>query len=188
MVEDEKPGPAFLSRRNLLLTAAVLVPALMSTWLMWMFLPGWWKLTSFFWYSIPGNSFLWLPHEPAVIAASLIYAPIWVALVGGLATLIASVIDHALFTKAFEMERLDAARRAKLVVTGIRLFNKRPWWTIVVFAFTPIPFYPMRIVAPVAKYPMPRYVSAVVAGRVPRYFLLALGGTWANYFIKAWWP
>jgi len=186
VVEGDPPNPPLVGRRTLLLTAAVLVPAILSTWIVWRLLPEWWKLTSFFWYSIPGNSFLWLPHEPAVIAAGLIYEPIWVALVGGLATAIASVIDHLLFTKAFQMDRLEAVRRAKPVVTAIRLFNRRPWWTIVVFAFTPIPFYPMRLVAPAASYPMKRYVSAVVVGRVPRYFLLALGGTWISAIGGSW--
>jgi ribonucleoside-triphosphate reductase len=62
----------------------------------------------------------------------------------------------------------------------VEYFNRFPWWTIMVVALTPIPFYPLRIVAPMANYPVAKYVSAVVVGRVPRYFLLALGGSWAR--------
>ena len=71
---------------------------------------------------------------------------------------------------------------------ALKLFNRRPWWTIVLFAFTPLPFYPVRIVAPMAGYAMPYYVSAVVVGRLPRYYLLALGGGWARQLTSGFAP
>ena len=177
-----------IRRPALLLLGAVLFPALLSTLLVWRFLPDWWQLSGFFWYSIPGNSFVWLPHEPAVIYAGTLYAPALVAVVAGMATTLASIIDHALFTRMFQSERLAPVGRSRVMRVCVRLFAWHPWWTIVFFAFTPIPFYPIRLVAPLARYPMAGYVSAVVFGRVPRYFLLALGGVWAKQLSQAFLP
>ena len=175
-----------LSRQRLirgrppLILGGFILAALSCTLLTWAFLSEWWILSAFFWYSIPGNSFLWLPHEPAVISAGAIYWPALVAVVAGLGTLIASIIDHAVFTRAFRSTSLASIKGTRVMKLTADLFNRWPWWTIVLFAFTPLPFYPVRVVAPMAGYSMPNYVSAVVVGRVPRYYLLALGGSWAR--------
>lgn len=175
-----QPLPLFL--------AGIIVPALICTLILWQYFPYWWQLSGFFWYSIPGNSFLWLPHEPAVIYTGAIYPPALVALVGGFATMFASIIDHALFTRAFQIDRVAVVKKVWIMRTTTSLFNRAPWWTIVFFAFTPVPFYPIRLVAPMASYPMSGYVSAVVVGRIPRYFLLAMGGAWAHQLTRGFWP
>lgn len=170
----------FVRHPATLLLAAVLVPGSISTLVVWWLLPDWWQLSAYFWYSIPGNSFVYFPHEPAVIYAGTLYAPALVAVIGGIATMLASIVDHAFFTQTFQLDRFASIKRTRVMRLAANLFNKRPWWTIVLFAFTPVPFYPIRVVAPMSNYPMQRYVSAVVVGRVPRYFLLALGGVWVD--------
>ena len=177
-----------IGRPALLLLGLALFPALLSTLLIRRFLPEWWQLSGFFWYSIPGNSFVWLPHEPAVIVAGALYHPALVAVVGGMATALASTIDHALFTRMFQSERLAPVGRSRIMRVCLRLFGWQPWWTIVLFAFSPIPFYPIRLVAPLARYPMVGYVSAVVVGRIPRYYLIALGSDWARQLTQSFLP
>ena len=174
-------GYRFIGRPALILIAASLVPALVSTLFVWWLFPHWWQLSVFFWYSIPGNSFVLLPHEPAVIYAGTLYAPILVALVGGVATMLASIVDHIIITRTFQLKRVAQIKDTRIMRLSTRLFNRMPWLTIVFFAFSPVPFYPIRVVAPMASYPLTGYVSAVVLGRIPRYFLLALGGVWAKH-------
>ena len=178
-------GRSQLTRRQAILwLIALAVPATACTLLVWVFLPHWWPLSAYFWYSIPGNSFILLPHEPAVIFAGTLYSPLWVALVGGLATIPASAIDHQLFSRAFRLKRLAQVRDTRLFRLTARAFAVQPWWTIFVFAFSPIPFYPIRIAAPMYEYPATRYVTAVLVGRVPRYYLLAWGGDQAARFLS----
>jgi membrane protein YqaA with SNARE-associated domain len=157
-----------------LLLVGTMLPALICSLILWQYFHQWWQLSVFFWYSIPGNSFLWLPHEPAVVYAGAIYSPVLVALVGGFATMFASIIDHALFTRAFQIDRVAAIKKTWIMRYTTNLFNRAPWWTVVFFALTPVPFYPIRLVAPMANYSMFGYVSAVLVGRIPRYFLLAM--------------
>jgi len=165
------------------LLAATILPAAVCTLLTWRFLPDWWQLSAFFWYSIPGNSFLWLPHEPAVIYAGAIYHPGLVAVIGGLATFVASIVDHIVVRRVFQIKTVAPIKDTRALRFAVRLFYWQPWWAIFIFAISPIPFYPIRLVAPIANYPMSHYVSAVVAGRIPRYFVLALGGVWARHLV-----
>ena len=171
-----------------LLLVGTLTPALLCTLLTWWALPDWWQLSGFFWYSILGNSFIPFPHEPAVIYAGAVYDPALVALVGGLGTALASTIDHVVVTRAFRLETMAPIKETRVMKFAVRLFERRPWSTIVLFAFTPLPFYPIRLVAPAANYPMVGYVSAVVSGRIPRYFLLAMGGVGARHLTQSFMP
>ena len=162
---------------------ALLLPASICTLLVWAFLPGWWQMSAYFWYSIPGNSFILLPHEPAVIYAGTLYSPLLVAIVGGLATIPASAFDYRLFSMAFQLKPLAQIRQTRLSKLTEHAFSIQPWWTVVFFAASPIPFYPIRIVAPLYEYPAFRYVSAVFVGRVPRYYILAWGGEQAARYL-----
>ena len=173
-------GIRLLGRPGMFLVAAVVLPAVVCTLLTWWYLPEWWQLSAFFWYSIPGNSFIPLPHEPAVIFAGAIYNPALVAIVGGLATTVASTGDHFLFTRTFRLKTLAPIKATRVSRFALRLFSWHPWWTVFFFAITPIPFYPIRVIAPMASYSRVGYVSAVLAGRLPRYYILALGGAWVR--------
>ena len=157
---------------------ACLVPASVCTILAMLWFPEWWRLVGFFWYSIPGNSFVYLPHEPAVIYAGAIYKPWLVAMVGGASTMVAAVIDYFVVRKVFEFKKVASVKETPLYKTAVRYFYWRPWLTVAFFAFSPLPFYVIRVLAPSAGYAMWRYVSACVAGRIPRYFLIALGASW----------
>ena len=166
-------------RQAIYYTAALLLPASICTLLVWLLFPEWWQLSVFFWYSIPGNSFLLLPHEPAVIFAGTLYDPALVAIVGGMATVPASAIDYQLFKRALALGPIAQANQSRISLFAQRAFLWQPWWTVVIVAFSPIPFYPVRLLAPMSDYPASRYVVAVLVGRVPRYYLLAWGGSWA---------
>jgi ribonucleoside-triphosphate reductase len=43
-----------------------------------------------------------------------------------------------------------------------------------VAGFTPIPFYPFRFLVVLARYPIVKYILAVITSRGPRMYLLAL--------------
>ena len=68
--------------------AATLIPGLVLTHLARTLYPQWWQLVGCFWYSIPRNSFIGLPHEPAVVYAGALYHPTVVVIARGLATMV----------------------------------------------------------------------------------------------------
>lgn len=163
------------SRRGACVVFATIAPALLGILLIGLIIGEWWHLTGYFWYFFPGNV---LPQEPAVMYAGTIYHPGFVVLLFSLSTMTASFIDYFTITKLLKFRRFAPLKRTSLYQAAVRCFYWRPWWTIVVFAFTPLPFFPVRVVALGSGYPLVSYVSANIVGRVPRYYLLAIGGAW----------
>ena len=178
--KEADPASRSRVRRSLIVwvLVATLVPALVCTLLTKALYPEWWQLVFYFWYSIPSNTFMHLPHEPAVIYAGAIYDPWLVAVVGGVATMVASIIDYFAVKKVFELRGVAAIKETSFYRMTVRWFGWRPWETIVVFALAPLPYDPIRILAPSTNYPLAKYVTANVAGRVVLYYLLAVGGAW----------
>ena len=155
-----------------------LIPAIVFTLLARFLYPDWWQLVGYFWYSVPGNSFAYLPHEPAVVYAGALYEAWIVTVAGGVATMIAGIVDYYVVRKVFEFRRVAQVKQSSIYRTALRYFYLRPWITVAVFAASPLPFYPIRLLAPSSGYPIWRYVSAYAVGRMPRYYLLAMGGAW----------
>lgn len=157
-----------------------LFPALVCTLLAWVLYPPLWQLVLYFWYSIPSNSFVYLPNEPGVLFAAAIYSPWVVAVVGGVATMIACIIDYVVIKRVFELRPVAPVKQTAIYKKAVRYFYWRPWATIAILAVTPFPFYPIRVLAPSSGYPLWRYTSATVIGRMCRYYLLAIGGSWMH--------
>lgn len=155
-----------------------LISAIVFTLLARFLYPDWWQLVGYFWYSVPGNSFAYLPHEPAVVYAGAIYDAWIVTVAGGVATMIAGIVDYYVVRKVFEFHRVAEVKESSIYRKAVRFFYWRPWITVAVFALSPLPFYPIRLLAPSSGYPLWRYVSAYAVGRMPRYYLLAMGGAW----------
>lgn len=159
--------------KRLLVAAAI--PALLGVLLIGLVFGEWWQLGGYSWYFLPGTP---LPQDPAVIYAATLYNPLVAVLLFGLATATASFLDYCTVKKILDIDKLEPIKQTSFFRAAVRGFYWRPWLTIAVFAFTPLPFFPLRILALSSNYPVARYVSANLAGRLPRYYLLAVGGAW----------
>ena len=159
--------------KRLLIAAAA--PALLGVLLIGLVFGEWWQLGAYSWYFLPGTP---LPQDPAVIYAATLYNPLAAVLLFGLATATASLLDYCTVKKILDVDKLEPIKQTSLFQAAVRGFYWRPWLTIAVFAFTPLPFFPIRILALSSDYPVLRYVAANLAGRMPRYYLLAIGGAW----------
>ena len=113
-----------------------------------------------------------------MIFAGAIYDAWVVAVVGGVSTVVASIVGYVVIRKVFEFRMVAPVRDTRLYKSAVRYFYWRPWPTIAAIAFSPLPFAPIRILAPSSHYPLWRYVSANLTGRMPRYYLLAMGAAW----------
>jgi membrane protein YqaA with SNARE-associated domain len=129
-------------------------------------------------YSIPANSILPLPHEPGLLYVAQNHAPHWVALAGCVGTAAAACIDYPVVKRAFRHPKIRRARDTKLYRSSVRWLMRYPFGTIVVFAFTPLPIYVVRVLAPATGYPLWRYMAATMVGRFPRYYGVAWLGRW----------
>ena len=144
--------------------------------LIWRADPKYGGMVIYFFYTIPANSFLSLPHEPAVLYYAKMYSPLLLAILGGIATCLACFIDYEVLTPIFKLKKVSKIKETYLYKKCIDYFNKLPFVTIVLVGLSPIPFYPVRILAISSGYPMGKYMFSVFIGRVPRYYILAKFG------------
>jgi membrane protein YqaA with SNARE-associated domain len=130
------------------------------------------------------------PFLPTAFEATLLYYarlyPAWLlALVGTLGASIAESVNYRLVDWATELPKLARLADGRGVRWSVAAFRRAPFWTTVIVIFSPIPDTAVRVLAPLARYPLPRFLGAVALGRFPRLLLIAgVGGvvavpTWA---------
>lgn len=137
----------------------------------------WNGLLWLFFYSIPANTAISVfPHEPVIIYCGQYFDVMIVALVAVAGNLVAGLVDYHFFTPVLKMRFSVGYRKTRTYERAIRWFGTAPFWSIVVFALTPLPFYLVKFLAFSSGYSMTRYVAAIAVGRLPRFYLLALLG------------
>lgn len=160
----------------LLMLGAFLVASLITTQIY----PAYQNLVSFFFYMTASNSFLGIPHEPLMIYYGKLYPfyiPVLVALIP---TVLGCRLDYIVLTPVLKSRYLLRFKRQRFFRKSVVYFKKAPFLTLMVFAVSPVPFWPARIMGIVTRYPFMKYALAVILGRIPRYSLLALGGMALN--------
>jgi membrane protein YqaA with SNARE-associated domain len=135
------------------------------------------QLWVLFLYSIPGNFLIdVIPYDPAVIFFGRFHDPLLVALVGVAGILVSETINYTFFEYVVDLKYFDRILKNKLVSKLIGLFKKVPFWTMLIVAFTPVPIYPFRFLVVMARFPILKYLLALLLGRLPRLYLIALFG------------
>ncbi|MFC2166666.1 VTT domain-containing protein [Acidobacteriota bacterium] len=130
-----------------------------------------------FLYSIPGNFLIdVIPYDPAVIFFARFHAPLIIAFVGVAGILASETINYTCFEYIVDRKFFDKILKHKFIVKLTRLFNKAPFWTMLIVAFTPIPIYPFRFLVVLARFPLLKFLLALFIGRLPRLYLIALFG------------
>ena len=118
------------------------------------------------------------PLLPTAFEATLLYYarfyPAWVlALVGTAAASLAETINYWLVDWAAELPKVSALKAGKTVRWSIDAFSRAPFWTTAIVIFSPIPDSAVRILAPLSRYPLSKFLVAVAFGRFPRLLLIA---------------
>ena len=130
-----------------------------------------------FFYNFPSQFLIAIvPHEPVVFYFGKFYSPLVVALVAIAGTLPTEILNYSVFKFVYDLKSLDRFKRSKFLNRLVELFNKSPFFALLVAGFTPVPFYPFRFLVVVAHYPVAKYALAVFLSRTPRYYLLAMLG------------
>ena len=111
--------------------------------------------------------------EPLIMEAAKYEHPLWVSLVGLGAYMFTEYLNWHLYGWALKRERLAGVAGNGWVRWGIARFSRAPFTTIIVFAFTPLPFWVARCLAILDRYPVGRFMAATALGRFPRIAIYA---------------
>lgn len=131
-------------------------------------------------YAVPANSAISVfPHEPVVIWYGTVGSIWWTAVAASAGTMVAGFLDHSVFVPVMNLKGLTGYKEKAWYQKAARLFMKYPFAVIVVTGFTPIPFFPFKFLSFSVRYPLWKYLTALLLGRFPRYALLA----WIGYVI-----
>ena len=117
-----------------------------------------------------------MPHEPVLLYYGRYYSALTVAVVAVISTVIAEGINYSVFGYVSDTKLFDKMRRKKSVERIITLFNKAPFTAIIVAGFTPVPFFPIRFLVVMGRYPLIKYLLGVFVSRAPRFYILAYAG------------
>jgi len=126
------------------------------------------------------NSFIAIPHEPLMIYLGKIYPFYIPVIIGILPTILGCYLDYMVLTPVLNSRLFKRPLNSKFYKKSEEYFRKMPYFTLFIFALTPLPFYPVRILSVASGYPVSRYVSSVTLGRIPRYAILTLSGSLFN--------
>lgn len=130
-----------------------------------------------FFYCFPSEFLIsFVPHEPVILYFSKDYSPMTVALVSIAGTMLAEALDYSAIKFIKEINFMEKARQNTVAKKLVNLFWKAPFPALLVASFLPIPFYPFRFLVVLANYPMWKYLTAILTGRLPKFYLLAFLG------------
>ncbi|MCP4726461.1 MAG: VTT domain-containing protein, partial [bacterium] len=122
------------------------------------------------------SAFPVVPHELIILYLSNYYTPITVTLLTLAGSTFAEYLNYKLVSIFFKIPKLNAQKKRKLFKKAMHYFLKMPFVSVFVAAIAFIPFSPFRIIAPMSKYPVKKYITAIVFGRAPRFYLIAYFG------------
>lgn len=128
------------------------------------------------WVHGPISPLLPAAYEPTLMLYGRLYPPVVVAVVGTVANLYVEFLDYHMFRAMASLKAYRRLRQHPLFERATRAFARRPFLTTWLFAWTPLPDWMVRMLAPAAGYPVSRYLLAMGLGRLPRFWLIATLG------------
>lgn len=118
-------------------------------------------------------------YEPILMIFGRVYSPVLVAAVGTAGILYVEYVNFRLHARVLRTDALESVRESWAVEKVVDLFDRAPVLTIWLCSWSILPYWPLRIIAPVAGYPVKKVLAVTLFGRFPRLWLFAaLGGWW----------
>ncbi len=106
-------------------------------------------------------------HAPALIVTSVAVA----------VYMYTEFVNWHIYAWVLNWNRLEALRHNRWVRWGVERFGSAPTTTILFFAATPLPFWVVRSLAILHRYPIKRFMLATAVGRFPRFGVYAWLGS-----------
>ena len=129
------------------------------------------------------------PIFPTAYEATLLYYarlyPAWLlALVGTVGATLSEAVNYRVIDWVSALPALSAMKQRRAVRWSVNAFLKAPFWATAFVIFTPLPDSVVRVLAPLARYPIWKFLGATAVGRLPRFLLIA-GFGWLVHFPPA---
>lgn len=130
------------------------------------------------WINGPFSALFPATFEPVLMLFGRLYPPLLVAVVATAGNLYVEFLNWHLYRKALRHDRAEVVRDSRVVRFLVRLFDRAPFLTVWICAWSILPYWAVRIVAPLSDFPLDRYMWATFLGRLPKLWFFAALGTW----------
>lgn len=132
------------------------------------------------WITGPLSPLFPVGYEPILMLFGRVYAPLLIAAVSMVVQLYVEFTNYHLHRKVLELDVTRRFRESRIVDRLRELFDRRPFFTVWLCSWSPVPYWVVRILGPLSGYPVKRYLAATVLGRFPKlWFFAALGTFWS---------
>jgi membrane protein YqaA with SNARE-associated domain len=169
---------SFKVKTTILVLQLAFVGGLLAIWLLWDAVRESKSLWVLFFYSFPSEFLVApLPHEPIFFYFGKFYSPLVVAAVSVSSTVITEALNYSIFGYFADRSFFEKVHKSRLTRRLVELFYKAPFVALMVAGLSPVPFYPMRFLVVLARYPVWKYCLAVFLSRAPRFWVLAWIGS-----------
>ncbi len=132
------------------------------------------------WVNGPISPILPSTYEPILMLMGRLYAPPLVAVVGVAGTIYVEYLNYHLYKRVLQLDALERMQKSKLVERVLRYFSKAPFFTVWVCSWSPLPYWTVRFISPMAGYEVRSHLFATFCGRFPRLWFFAALGVWWN--------
>lgn len=130
------------------------------------------------WVNGPISPVLPATYEPILMLFGRVYDPLLVAAFGTAGTLYVEWLNYHLYRAVLSLDAASAFREKRMVRKVVDLFERKPFLAVWLCSWSVLPYWPVRILAAVAGYPVKRHLTATLLGRFPRLWFFAALGTW----------
>lgn len=114
--------------------------------------------------------------EPVLMIFGRLYPPLAVAGLATAAGIYIEVLNYHLYGRLLGLERARGFRESRTIHLLEATFRRAPFLAVWLAAFTPVPYWGVRILAALSRYPLRRYLTATLLGRFPKFWLAAALG------------
>lgn len=132
------------------------------------------------WVNGPISPLLPSTYEPILMLFGRLYEPWMVAVVGTAGTLYVEYLNYHLYGHVVRIGPIRRMGESGMVRHVLRWFRRAPFLTVWVCSWSPIPYWIVRFISPMAGYDVRRHLFATLLGRFPRLWFFAALGTWWN--------
>lgn len=121
------------------------------------------------------------PHEPPLLYCAKFYPPWAITIAATIGCCLAGLFDYWTLVPLFNHHTIRPKfENNRIFKKSLAFFHKSPFWMLVIAGYTPIPFFPFKLLSITSGYPLWKYEMALLVGRTPRYYTLA----WLGYVVQ----
>jgi membrane protein YqaA with SNARE-associated domain len=128
------------------------------------------------WCHGPLSPLLPAAYEPVLVVYGQLFAPVLLALIGGVAATAVEYVNYRLYRRLLHCRSVDELLSRAPTRRIAALFFRQPFITVWICVLSPLPDWGARVLIAHSSYPVYRYLLAVLLARIPRFWFLAAIG------------